>query len=266
MKPHLKYIIPAAIVLASLVFFISTKRTSDTTPGEQIPQRKVEQINKLPIKDRPFVTLSPRADGREVTLTIANIGNATNAEYELEYQAESLIQGVFGTIDFKKDKPPVVKDLLFGSCSKGKCRFDEGVTGGSLTIHFEGGDEPYVLKSDFNLQLMGDREGVFTSKDIKVSLDVGRSGLPLITYITVASTMGLPAEVDEEVIAGPYAFLAATTPTLKSAELTIKSKEDLADAKLLQWTGKAWKELNAEVGDGSISAPVTSLGTFVVVK
>lgn len=266
MKQHLKYIIPAAIGLAAVIFFISTRRTPDTIPGEQIPQRKVEQINKLDIKDRPYVTLTPRADGREITLFIDNVKNATNAEYELEYQAESLIQGVFGTIDFTEDTPPVTKDLLFGSCSKGKCRFDEGVTGGGLIIRFDGGDEPYVLKSDFNLQLMGDREGVFTSKDIKASLDVGRSGLPLTTYIVVASTMGLPAEIEGEIIAGPYAFLAATSPTLKSAEVTIKSKEDLTDAKLLQWTNKAWKELDAEVGDAKISASVTSLGTFVVIR
>ena len=265
MKQHLKYIVPAAILLAGILFFVSKKTAQDTAPGDQIPTRKVEQINKLPVEDRPFVTLSPRADGREVTLAIDNVMGATSAEYELEYQAEALIQGVFGTIDFSEDKPPVSKELLFGSCSKGKCRFDEGVTGGSLTIRFEGTDEPYVLKSDFNLQLMGDREGVFTSKDIKASLDVGTS-LPATTYVLVAGTMGLPAEVEGEVLAGPYAFLAATSPTLKGAELTLKSKDDLTDAKLMQWTGKAWIELKAEVAEGQISAPVTSLGTYVLVK
>jgi len=265
MKKHLKYVIPAAIVLAGIIFFVSAKKNKQA-PEEGIPQRRVEQINKLAIKDRPFVTLTPRADGREVTLIIDNVTNATSAEYELEYQAESLIQGVFGTIDFTEDRPPVSKDLLFGSCSKGKCRFDEGVTGGSLTIRFEGPTDPYVLKSDFNLQLMGDREGVFTSKDIKAKLDVGRSGLPLTTYVIVTGTMGLPAEVEGEVIAGPYAFLAATSPKLTAAELTIQSKEDLTDAQLLYWTGSAWSELETEVTEGKITAPVTNLGTYVVVK
>lgn len=265
MKPHLKYIIPAAIILAGLIFFISTKRASDTAPGEQIPKRRVEPINKLAIKDRPFVILTPRADGREVTLLIDNVTNATSAEYELEYQAESLIQGVFGTIDLTEEPQPISKDLLFGSCSKGKCRFDEGVTGGSLTIRFDGGTEVYVLKSDFNLQLMADRKGVFTSKDIKAKLDVG-TGLASDTYMIIINTMGLPAQVEGEIIAGPYAFLAATSPTLRGAELTIQSKEDLTDAQLLFWTGSAWSELEAEVSEGKITAPVTSLGTFVVVK
>jgi len=264
MKKHLKYVIPAAIVLAGIIFFVSAKKKQ--APEEQIPQRRVEQINKLAIKDRPFVTLTPRADGREVTLMIDNVASATSAEYELEYQAESLIQGVFGTIDFTEDRPPVTKKLLFGSCSKGKCRFDEGVTGGSLTIRFEGDAEPYILKSDFNLQLMGDKEGVFASKDIKAKLDVGRSGLPLTTYVIVTGTMGLPGEVEGEVVAGPYAFLAASSHKLSNAELTIQSKEDLTDAKLLYWTGLAWSELDVEVSEGKITAPVTNLGTYVVVK
>jgi hypothetical protein len=265
MKQHLKYIIPVAIVLAGIFFFVSTKKTTDTVPGEGLSGRKVEPINKLPIKDRPYVTLTPRADGREVTLMIDNVFGATSAEYELEYQAESLIQGVFGTINLTEDQPPVSKDLLFGSCSRGKCRFDEGVTGGSLTIRFEGKDEPYVLKSDFNLQLMGDRQGVFTSKDIKAKLDVAAS-LPSSTFVIIANTMGLPAEVEGDIIAGPYAFLAATSPTLTGAELTIQSKEDLTDAQLLYWTGTAWSELTAELAEGKITAPVTNLGTYVLVK
>lgn len=264
MKQHLKYIIPAALILAGIIFFVSTRKTTDQAPP--ISQRRVEPINKLDVKDRPFVTLTPRADGREVTLSIDNVASATSAEYELEYQAESLIQGVFGTIDLTEGDLPISKDLLFGSCSKGKCRYDEGVTGGSLTLRFEGGDEAYVLKSDFNLQLMGDREGVFGTKDAKATLDVGRSGLPLTTYVIAISTMGPPAPVEEEILAGPYAFLAAISPKLTSAEVTIKSKDDLTGAKLLAFNGTAWVDLDATVGEGSLTAPVTSLGTFVLVK
>ena len=264
MKKNLKFIIPAVLVVGVLAWiFWPAKKTKVDTPQKET--RKVEQINKLAIKDRPYVTLTPRPDGREVTLMIDNVTNATEAEYELEYTAGSMIQGVFGTIDFNEDEPPVEKDLLFGSCSKGKCRYDENVSGGSLTIRFDGGDEAYTLKSDFNLQQMADREGVFTSKDIKASLEVG-SSLSSSAYVVVQNTMGLPAELEGEILAGPYAFIAATDPTLKGAELTIKSKDDLTDAKLMFWSGKDWQELVSKVGDGKISAPVTSLGTFVLVK
>src|SRR3990167_1110847 len=265
MNQKLKIIIPLILVLAAFGIFFFTRKPKDTGQ-DQIPQRKIEEINKLPVKDRPFVTLTPRADGREVTLTVDKVKNATTIEYELEYQAESLIQGVFGTIDLTKESQPVAKDLLFGSCSKGKCRYDEGVSGGSLTMRFEGAGEAYVLKSDFNLQLAGDREGEFTSKDAKATLNVGRSGLPLTTYVIVAGTMGLPAEVEGEVVAGPYAFLAPTAQKLSAAELGIKSKEDLTGARIMFWNGSSWVELDATIGEGTISAPATALGTFIVVK
>lgn len=265
MKSSLKYLIPVLIVLIVIGVFIfkNPKKATQTPAGTA---RQVEQINQISIKDRPFVTLIPRADGKEVTLSLDQVKNASKVEYELEYQTDSLIQGVFGNIDFTKETPPVSKNLLFGSCSKGKCRYDEGIVGGSLTLRFEGGSQPYALKADFNLQNMFDRQGVFISKDAKATLDVGKSGLANATFMIISSTMGLPAAVDGEIIAGPYAFLAASSPKLSKASLTIKSKDDLSGAKLMYWNAKAWLELKAELGAGDISASVTGLGTFVVVK
>lgn len=265
MKSYLKYLIPALIVLIVIGVFIfkNPKKATQTPAGTA---RQVEQINQISIQDRPFVTLTPRADGKEVTLSLDQVKNASKVEYELEYQTDSLIQGVFGNIDFTQETPPVSKNLLFGSCSKGKCRYDEGIVGGSLTLRFDGGKEPYALKADFNLQNMFDRQGVFISKDAKATLDVGKTGLPAATYLIIAGTMGLPAAVDGEIIAGPYAFLAASSPKLSKATLTIKSKDDLTGAKLMYWNGQAYQVLLAEPSDGQISAPVTGLGTFLLVK
>ncbi len=264
MKQNLKFIIPGLLILVVLAWlFWPGKKTNVPT---NIQTKKVEEINKIDIKDRPFVALVPREDGKEVEMTVDRVKNATNVEYEMEYQAAELIQGVFGTIDFKQEKTPVTKSLLFGSCSKDKCKYDEGVTGGSLTMRFEGGSAPYALKSDFNLQQMFNRQGKFVSKDSKAMLDVGLKGLPDKTFVIVAGTMGLPTDIDSEVLAGPYSFLAAANPTLKSATVTIQSKDDLTGAKLMFWDGKKLTELKATAGEGNISAPVTSLGTFLLVK
>lgn len=264
MKPYLKFIIPGFILLIILAWmFWPSKKNRTATPEAT---KKMEEINKIALADRPYVTLTPRADGKEVSMTIDRVAKATSVEYEMEYQAESLIQGVFGTIDFTQETAPVSKNLLFGSCSKGKCRYDEGISGGSLTLRFDGGKEPFALKSGFNLQRQFDREGKFISQDSKAGLDVGRSGLPANTFVLIAGTMGLPTAVDGEVLAGPYSFLAATSPTLKNATLSIQSKDDLTGARLMWWDGKSLTELKAETGDGKISASVTALGTFLVVK
>lgn len=264
MKKNLKFIIPGVILLVVLawLFWPSKKNAPATQPST----KKMEEINKVAVADRPFVTLTPREDGKEVSLSLSRVKNAAKAEYEMEYQAAELIQGVFGTIDFDAKETEATKNLLFGSCSKDKCRYDEGVTGGSLTIRFEGGSEPYALKSDFNLQQMFDRQGKFVSRDGKATLDVGTKGLPDKTFVIIAGTMGLPAEINTEILAGPYSFLAASSPALKAATIAIQIKDDLTGAKLMFWNGKSLSELKATAADGKISAPVTALGTFLVVK
>lgn len=273
MKKNLKIILPLFIVvLVGLVWLF--KPAKKTVPVTETPTRKVEQINQLAVKDRPFVILSLRADGKEMTITVDKVTNASKIEYEVEYNTKDIISGFFGTIDLSKETLPAVKKGLFGTCSKSVCRYDEGVSGGSLTLRFEGGDQPYVLKTDFNLQQMFDREGVFTSKDAKATLDVGRTGLPNATYLIISNTLGLPASlsqggpeaVEGEVVAGPYSFVGAASPGLKNATISIQSKDDLNGAKLLFYNGKSYIELKATISDAKISAPVTGLGTFVVVK
>lgn len=255
------------IIFILLFGLVLTGCAKKTAPVTQTPAtRKVEQINQLAVKDRPFVVLSPRADGKEMAITVDKVTNASKIEYEVEYNTKDIISGFFGTIDLSKDTLPAVKKGLFGTCSKSVCRYDEGVSGGSLTLRFEGGSETYVLKTDFNLQQMFDRQGIFTSKDAKATLDVGKTGLPNATYLIISGTMGLPEAVEGKVIAGPYSFVAATSPSLTKATIAIQSKDDLTGAKLLFYNGKSYIELKATVSGGKISAPVTSLGTFVVVK
>jgi len=251
-----------------LIFgLVLTGCAKKTAPVTQTPDtRKVEQINQLAVKDRPFVVLSPRSDGKEMTITVDKVTNASKIEYEVEYNTKDIISGFFGTIDLSKETLPAVKKGLFGTCSKSVCRYDEGVTGGSLTLRFEGGDQTYVLKTDFNLQQMFDRQGIFTSKDAKAILDVGKAGLPNGTYLIISGTMGLPTAVEGEIVAGPYSFVAAASPSLKNATIAIQSKDDLTGTKLLFWNGKSYVELQATVSGAKISAPVTALGTFVVVK
>ena len=132
-------------------------------------------------------------------------------------------------------------------------------------MRFKGGKEPYTLKSDFNLQNMADKKGVFTSKDLRATLDLGTS-LSSNAFVLILNTMGLPDTLKETVITGPYAFLSSSSPALKNAEITFKSNKDLTDAKILFWNGDVWEELEVELGEGQISAPATSLGTFVLAK
>ncbi len=234
---------------------------------------KKPEVNLLEREKRPYVTLIPRADGREVSMTINDLKNQEElVEYELEYQAGSMLQGAGGRIDFSEEPAPVTKKLLFGSCSKGKCKYDEDVSGGSLTLYFTGQEE-YGLKTEFTLNKMEDKKGVFTSRDVKTSLDVGEKGLDNDVFVIVASTMGLPAspaggpsEVGGEVVAGPIGFFTAEKQTIKKATLTFKGIKAEGNLKVLGWDGSNWQEYETKLEDNTATAQVDQLATFVLVK
>src|SRR3990167_2995011 len=178
------------ILLLVLILFSLTGCTKKPPPSST-PKTNNEPVNTVDIKDRPYVTLAPTVGGRhplgqEVTLTIHSVTlGSTLVEYELEYQAGTLIQGAFGTIDLTKETPPVSKDLLFGSCSTGgKCAYHKDVTGGTLTLRFKG-EQNFNLKSDWNLQTMADRGGKFSSRDGKFQLEVAKAGLPANSLVVL---------------------------------------------------------------------------------
>lgn len=229
---------------------------------------KLEPINQIPTEDRPFTTIIPRADGREVRITINRLDNFNKVEYELEYQAGSLLQGAFGQIDFMQEKAPVSRNILLGSCSAGgKCSYHENVNGGTLLLRYQNGDTT-ALKGEWNFQVMREQKGSFTSRDAKFTFDVGKNGLPAATFVIVAQTMGLPAPVDGEIAGGPYIVTLpqSVSSTTKEINLTIRTNTADPDIKLLGWIEDGWVEYETEQSGKTLEAIVDQPTTFVAVK
>lgn len=260
-------ILAILILTASLFAYFKFARKPKAKPEAGEPADvQVETINELEVVKRPYVILAPREDGKELFLTISNLKmGETNVEYELEYQAGTMIQGVFGRIDFAQDNPPATKKLLLGSCSKGKCKYDEDVSGGTLTLRFSG-TKDYVLREDFTLNLMFEKEGVFALRNAKVGLDVGSSGLSASTYVVAMSSFGLPVEVEGELVAGPIGFFTANPAVLKKeATLTFKGVEETEGLKAYGLVKDGWQEFeDVEVEDNSVSVVVNQLTTFIL--
>jgi hypothetical protein len=267
----MKKIIPLLIIFALLAgggFFAYKKlgARKEKEKPKTVTSKKRNPVNILELEKRPYITLTPRSDGHELSVTIDNLKHdEERVEYELEYQAGTMLQGAGGRIDFTEEPAPVTKNLLFGSCSKGKCKYDEDVNSGSLTLYFEG-KEDYSLKGEFTLGKMAEKEGVFNSQDVKVSLDVGEKGLDDDTFMVVASTMGLPGKVKGKILAGPIGFFTAGSPDVEEATLTFKRiKEDLEGAQILGWDGLDWQEYEITIEDESASTTVNQLGTYILV-
>ncbi len=88
----------------------------------------------------PYISLVPRADGKELKMTIKNIPSfVTDMEYELLYTATDggleIEKGVGDSL--KIESTSIERDILLGtsSCTTTcKYKYDDGVTGGTITL------------------------------------------------------------------------------------------------------------------------------------
>lgn len=208
--------------------------------------KKAEEVlRELPIEERPFVSLIPRADGHELHMTITKIpSDAGTIEYKLVYKdAKGISQGVPGTV---KAQFSIERDLVLGTCSSGKCRYDEGVEEGNFTIRLRNVDGKLIakLETPFYLQ-KGGKELNFL--DGSFSLTAGN--LSKNAYYLTMSTLGLPGQVSGKVVGKPYGVFTKGSSTV-SASVQIKG-----EGSLYTWNGSKWSELKDN--------KATSFGVFV---
>lgn len=229
---------------------------------EEVPSGFPEPEGRLietPLRERPYVTMTPRTDGREFTLKISRIKNAESIDYELVYLTRGLSRGVIGSIDLKGEDS-ISRKLLLGTCSRGVCKYDEDVTEGTLTLKFRGPEGVRKFISDFHLQQGGDElTSIDDNLKIEAKLSVG-------TFYLTMSSVGLPAELEGQLIAGPYGIFTAGSKLVKNGKVTLTLSEEIPSAKLYTWTGQAWEEIEeVEIEERVVSAEIGSLGTFIAV-
>src|SRR4030042_2524127 len=177
------------IVLAGAFVFIKGLKQKEVVPVSQD-----ETVQDIPIEKRPVASLTPSADGHWLKLKVEKIViSAVSMDYELLYQlSDGRTQGVPGTIKLE-GKTEIERNLLMGSESSGKFRYDEGVEKGTLSLKFRDNKGKLVgkLTSDFHLQ-SGDIE--LNSTDGKFSYTLEKT--PKTGYFIVMETFGLPEQTD----------------------------------------------------------------------
>ncbi len=248
------------LLLPGCSFF--RKKTSD--PQEKEPITAL--INVIDLADRPYITLAPRADGRELTLSLHSLPKqASETEYELEYQAGTLLQGAFGTFDLTSDLP-VTQKILLGSCSAGgACSFHQDVQGGTLTLKFRG-PENYALKLDWRFIDAKAADGLFSSRDSKLQLDVG-TALDQADYVVIMQTSGLPQQKEGEIISGPYGlFTPDDLPPDTTVNLTLRLSQAAPDATILGWDETKWVKFDTSVDEKTATAEVDLLPVYIAVN
>lgn len=275
MKKKIILIILAVLVLLSGFIYWLLRPQFQNKPKKGFPEasqtsKKSIPVNTLPLEQRPYIVLEPKSTvepqslGHWVTMTIDRVGEFEKVEYEFEYTTGTMIQGGMGRLDFSQERPPVAKEIAFGSASKGKYKYDEGINKGQFTFHFSKGSEESALKTDFRLETKAVNGGIFRTADDKARLETGKTDLKDNDYLIVASTLGLPQTIQGKIVVGPYGFYADSARKLTSSKI-IFSKINQDNSVILFWNGQTWDELETEVVDDEASAYVKNLGTFLLV-
>jgi len=267
-----KVLIIAAVVILLLVgavtaaiFLLKPGKKSDDTTAKKPPIN--EPVNVIDLTDRPYVTLTPRADGKELTLSLFTLPlKASEMEYEMEYQAGTLLQAAFGSIDLTSQSVPLDKKVLLGSCSAGgACTYHQDVQGGNLTLKFRA-DQNYALKDEWRFIETKEAEGEYSSRDSKFQLKAA-DALDKTGYMVIMQTSGLPAKAPGDIIAGPYGiYPAGGIPDKSTADLSMHLSEDVTAATIYGYNGTDWVKFDTTVADKTATASVDLMPVFIVTK
>lgn len=229
MKKYIHFIIFGfgIVVMIIVGFFVfKNKKIVEVEDDLSIPE--------LAIKDMPFVSLIPDSEGHYLKLKIENINieDAKTLEYNLLYQTENNVtQGVPGTVELKQNS--FETDLLLGSESSGKYRYDEGVQSGSLSLSFRNDSKKLVAKMSTNFSMLESPEKMSFSQEL-VNLEFQKN---IKGFVLFMNTLGLPLPFEKNIVNGPYGIFS-------SAEIESGIKININNL-LYRWNeSTAWEKID----------------------
>jgi hypothetical protein len=228
LKKYLPFILfgLGLVVLAGVLFWVFMRPKAEGVSED-------ENVAEIPFEQRPFVTLTPTSDGHYLNMVVDRIViEADTLDYELLYDLpDGRTQGVPGTVKLEGNK--VERELLLGSESSGKFRYDEGVEYGTVTFRFRDSKGKLVgkISTDFHLltevDQLSDKGGEF-SYTLEETDD---------EYFVVMNTLGLPSDFAGSVEKGPYGVLASAEGDYPGT-VNLEGAHHYLDGKWTQLTDK----------------------------
>jgi len=147
-------LLAGVLVVAGVYFFVIRKPAVDDNLSQED-----QTVAEIPQDQRPSTSLTPSMDGHWLKMKIESIkvAGAFSMDYELLYKiSDGRTQGVPGTIKLE-GQTSIERNLLLGSESSGKFRYDEGVESGTLTLRFRNSSGKLLgrLSTDWTLSMSG---------------------------------------------------------------------------------------------------------------
>lgn len=280
-KSKSTYITAAAFLiflLAAVYFLFIFKKGPALIKPKQLESFDVKQISEIDIPKRPFVTLTPTANGAEIIISVENMKEFDRIEFELTYQADDptkpgskIERGTLGSDINTKDEK-YKKSLLLGTASRGVSSPDTGISDGKLTIHLYKGENEYQSSSSWELEQIGLKPASLKSKDGNFEITI--PGLGKDYWVILAETVGVPSPGNnfeaKDVSLPVYGVFSVSPGFTKAGQITYKSKLDSKNAELFAFdhSQNSWENLNAKFDSSSktAAASASKFATFVLVS
>lgn len=223
----------AFVAILTVIYFLFIFHRGPKGPKDDDVATEVRAASELEIAKRPYVTLTPTADGAEIIVSIENMGAFDKIEYELTYLAdnpqvagEKIQRGATGT-DVNTKDAKYKKDLLLGTASRGVKSPDKGIEDGKLLLHLFKSDIQYDSETEWSLVELGTKSQEITDKNGNFKFNS-----PIFTkeyWAILADTVGVPpkAEFDVKNTALPtYGIFSIAPKFTKKAQVSIKIEKD----------------------------------------
>lgn len=230
MKRFLPLILFLVGVIVLIGVFVVLKRGSN----KQETSEDEGSLIEVSLSDRPLTSLTPSSDGHWLKLKIEKIKiSASSLDYELLYSLpDGRTQGVPGTINLKGETS-IERDLLLGSESSGKFRYDEGVEEGTLTLRFRNDKGKLITKFSTKFHLESGVKSL-SSIDGKFSFELAKTASKV--FFVTMETFGIPEEAPVSVKTGPLGVFA-------SGKGPYAGKVSLKGGKIFVYQAGTWEEV-----------------------
>lgn len=132
--------------------FIMTKYFRSSKESE-IPVIPTPTASLPTISESVRVSLTAKNNNRAVELNIKGLnGDVVSVEYELTYMTGAgLPRGVLGKITASGESEITRDDIVLGTCSSGKCVYDQGVTAVNLALKINSSTGSSVFQKSYTL-------------------------------------------------------------------------------------------------------------------
>lgn len=260
------------LILVSIYFlFVFQKKPSSIKVDNSATE--IKEVSEIDVSKRPYITLTPTSNGAEIIISIENMSNFDNIEYELTYLAdnpqvsgEKIERGSTGTDVNTKDEK-YKKSMLLGTASRGNSSPDRGISDGKLTMHMARGGVEYQSETKWDLLQVG-----ISSREIKSADGNFSIKLPPLTkdyYAILADTLGVPksGEFDIKKVQLPILAVFSASPKFtKKAQLSIKANDPASKLYIYNQADSTWGNPESKVENGALTSQIEFFSTFVVVS